>query len=393
MKLIKKIKSTIIGTTAGMATMLCAMSFSVPAYADSNFDFYTSIPGINVTAGDSVSYSLYITGSEAEGEDVNLSIESIPEGFNGYFKSGNYEVTKVHVDGKEDTSVATFQVSVPTDATDGSNKIVLKAETDNGYEDTLELDLNISKLQSGVSNFTVEYPDQEGVTGSTFSYSTTIVNNSLNAQNYNLSTNAPTGWTVAFMSGDKQVSSIDVESGSSAGITITVTPPQKVDAGNYDIACSATSAKENLSTDLNVTILGTYGMDVTTSDGNLALDAYANEASDVSIIVKNTGNIDLKNINLSSQANSDWEIKFDSSTIETLEAGASKEVKVHITPSKDSITGDYVTYIVATSDNQSDMAELRVTVKTSTGWGIFAVVVIIAVAGGLWCLIRKYGRR
>lgn len=101
----------------------------------------------------------------------------------------------------------------------------------------------------------------------------------------------------------------------------------------------------------------------------------------------------MKNITLTSQANSNWDVTFDNATIEALEAGASKEVKAHITPGNDSITGDYLTYITATCDNQSDTAELRVTVKTQTGWGVFAVIIIIAVAGGLWFVIRKYGRR
>jgi len=393
MKVFSKEKKLWFGLLAGIAMVMCSLVYLMATHAEGSLGLYTPTPGINVTAGDSVSFALYLTGSEAIGKNITLSIDSMPDGFTGYFKSGNYEVTKVHADGSKDTAAATLQVSIPTEAADGNNKIVVKAVSDDGIEDYLTLDLNISELKSGESNFTVEYPDQEGVSGTSFSYSTTIANNSLNTQNYNFSTDAPSGWTVTFTSDDKQVSSLDVESGDSAGVTITVTPPTGVEAGDYKISCAATSAKENLSTDLNVTILGTYSMDVTTVDGNLALDAYANKTSDVTMVVKNTGNIDLKNIKLSSQANTNWKVEFDSSTIDELKAGASKEVKLHITPSSDSITGDYVTDISATCDNQSDMAELRVTVKTQTGWGIFAVVIICAVVAGLWGVVKKYGRR
>lgn len=378
---------------AGILTALCLPLFSVKTYASEGFNIFTMSPGINATAGDTVNYDLHFSGSSAAGKDVSLSIETIPDGFSGYFKNNNYEVTKVHVDNDETTSEATFCLSVPAEAANGSNKIVIKGVTDDGLEDTLELDLNISELKSGDSNFTVEYPDQEGVTGTTFSYSTTIVNNSLSMQNYNFSTNAPTGWTVTYTSDGKQVSSIDVESGSSAGVTIEITPPDKVAAGQYSISCAATSAKENLSTDLNVTILGTYDLEVTTADGNLALDAYANKQSDVTLLIKNNGNIDLNNITLTSQANSKWDVSFDDSTIENLKAGASKEVVAHITPGNDSITGDYITNIVATCDAHSDTAELRVTVKTQTSWGIVAVVIICAVVSCLYYVIKKYGRR
>ena len=47
----------------------------------------------------------------------------------------------------------------------------------------------------------------------------------------------------------------------------------------------------------------------------------------------------------------------------------------------------------ASCDNQSAQAQFRVTVKTQTGWGIFAVIIIIAVAGGLYVIMKKYGRR
>ena len=38
-------------------------------------------------------------------------------------------------------------------------------------------------------------------------------------------------------------------------------------------------------------------------------------------------------------------------------------------------------------------ASFRITVKTQTGWGIIAVAIIIAVAAGLYGVMKKYGRR
>ena len=79
--------------------------------------------------------------------------------------------------------------------------------------------------------------------------------------------------------------------------------------------------------------------------------------------------------------------------MDVLEAGASKEIVAHITPGSDSLTGDYVTVITADCDNQSRAMELRVTLKTRTGWGVFAVAIILAVAAGLYLVMKKYGRR
>lgn len=381
-------------TSALLCFLLCFLLCSLRVSAAEGFDLYTDTPGIHVTAGDSVSFSLYLTGSNADGGcDVDLSIASMPEGFDGYIKSGSYEVSRVHASGESGDSIATFQMTVPAEAADGTYEITLLAVSDTGYQDELTLELMVSGLEAGESNFYVEYPDQEGVSGTSFSYSTTIANNTLTTQNYNFSSNAPAGWTVSFTSDSTQISSLEIESGSSAGVTITVTCPDRTDAGEYQIGCAATSAKEQLSTTLNVTILGTYDMDLSTTDGKLSFDAYSNKESDVTLKITNNGNIDLENITLSASAPSGWEVTFDTTTIDTLEAGSSTEIAAHVTPGSDSLNGDYVTIISASCDNQSDSIEFRITVKTQTGWGVFAVIIIIVVAGGLYYVMRKYGRR
>ncbi len=392
-RILSKPQTSVTAIIAVMAAVLYLCLAALPVRAAEGFDFYTDNPGIHVTAGDSVSFSLHLAGSNAAGSDVSLSVVSMPEGFTGFFKSGSYEVSKVHAGGDGEDTIATFQTTVPTDVADGVYEIVLRAVSEAGVQDDLTITLTVSGLESGESNFHVEYPDQEGVTGTSFSYSTTIANNTLNTQNYNFSSNAPAGWTVAFTSNSTQVSSLEVESGSSASVTITVTPPEKTEAGDYTIDCAATSAKEQLSTALNVKILGTYDMELSTTDGRLSFDAFANKESDVTLKLTNSGNITLENISLTASAPSGWEVTFDTSVIDTLEAGASKEVVAHVTPGKDSLTGDYVTIMNASCDNQSAQAQFRVTVKTQTGWGIFAVIIIIAVAGGLYYIMKKYGRR
>ena len=49
--------------------------------------------------------------------------------------------------------------------------------------------------------------------------------------------------------------------------------------------------------------------------------------------------------------------------------------------------------ISAQSSNASDTAEFRVSVKTETIWGVVGILLILAAAGCLWYVFRKYGRR
>lgn len=78
-----------------------------------------------------------------------LSVVSMPDGFSGFFKSGSYEVSKVHASGDGADTIATFQATVPSEATDGVYEIVLHAASDTGYEENLTIELTVSGLEAG----------------------------------------------------------------------------------------------------------------------------------------------------------------------------------------------------------------------------------------------------
>lgn len=407
------------------ALMAAALVAAVPAYAaeeeeneieteleteeaqdaartDSVVDMSTSYPGTTVKAGENVSFSLDFVSLDGEGHDVALSAESLPEGWTGYFKGGNNQITRVHVGGTTADSdstlqegLADFNLTVPAEAEEGSYDMTLRADAGDGGVDLLELEVTVSAEEVGESTFTSEYPEQQGATGSTFSFDTTIVNNRATAQTYSLSAELPTGWQASFTpSGESAaVTSLPVEAGASQGVTVTVTPPESVEKGDYEIACSAVSSGDTLKTALTVSITGTYSLALSTPDQRLSFDAYANKQASVTLSITNTGNVDLTNINLTSSAPTDWDVTFSESTINTLEAGATKEVTAYVTPTKDAITGDYVTSITAGNSESSASADFRVSVKTSTTWGIAAVAIIVVLVCALAAIFKKYGRR
>lgn len=98
-RILSKPRTSVTAIIAVMAAVLYLCLAALPVRAAEGFDFYTDNPGIHVTAGDSVSFSLHLAGSNAAGSDVSLSVVSMPEGFTGFFKSGSYEVSKVHAGG------------------------------------------------------------------------------------------------------------------------------------------------------------------------------------------------------------------------------------------------------------------------------------------------------
>lgn len=361
-------------------------------------DMSTAYPGTTVKAGESLTFSLDFASLDGESHDVALSEETLPEGWSGYFKGGSNQITRVHVDGgSEETQedLADYVLTVPADTEEGSYDVVLMADAGEGGVDLLELEVTVSVEEVGESTFTSEYPEQQGATGSTFSFDTTIVNNRATEQTYSLSADVPAGWQISFTpSGESAaVTSIAVEAGGSQGVTVAIVPPTTVEKGDYEISCSAISSNDTLKADLSVSITGTYSLSLSTPDQRLSFDAYANKQSTVTLSITNTGNVDLTNVNLTSSAPTDWDVTFSESTIDTLEAGATKEVTAYVTPSDEAITGDYVTSISASCTETSASAEFRVSVKTPTTWGIAAIAIIVVLVCGLAVIFKKYGRR
>lgn len=382
-----------------MAAVLAAgMLFAGQAvvYAGEGIDMSTSYPGITVKAGENVSFDLDFVSLTGESCDAALSIAEIPEGWEGYFRGSGSQITRVHInDDVEEAAEATFSLTLPDEAEEGTYQVKLKADAGNGNSDTLELEIVVDETETGQSSFTSEYPEQQGASGTSFSFDTTIVNNRGTGETYSLSAEAPEGWQVSFKpSGESSnVASVSVESGSSQGLTVSVTPPETIKEGEYSIPCTAVSASDTLSTELNVIITGSYEVELTTPSGKLSFDAYSNTEKAVTLTVKNNGNVDLENLNLSSSAPSNWEVRFDESTIDKLEAGASKEITAYVKPDSDAMTGDYVTSLTVKNDQTTSKAEFRVSVKARTTWGIVAIVIILGLLAGLQYIFKKYGRR
>lgn len=389
-----------IGAGLAAASMAAAMILqAVPAYAaESGIDMSTDYPGIMAKAGETINFPLDFLSLDGEGYDIALSAVSLPEEWNGYFKGGNSQISKIHVNGTADgetDSPASFSLTVPDDAEEGVYQVELKADAGSGNTDTLGLEITVNEEETGQSNFTSEYPEQQGAAGTTFSFDTTIVNNRGTNQSYSLSAETPQGWQVTFTPSDdsSNVASMEVEAGSSKGLKVTVTPPENVEKGDYTIPCTAVSSSDKLSTELKVSITGTYDVDLSTPNGLLSFDAYANKESSVTLSVTNSGNVELNNLNLTSSAPTDWEVAFSESTIDTLEPGATKEITATVKPGDNAITGDYVTTVTISNENTSASADFRVSVKTSTTWGIAAAGIIVVLLAGLGFIFKKYGRR
>ncbi len=370
---------------------------ATPAFAGTpeTFEISTPYSGLTVKAGDNLNFQISLANGYKTSCDASLSVAAIPDGWTGYFSAKNTKITSAHIAPQTTDSSVTFNLTIPVDAADGQYTVTLKADCGDGRSDSTDLTLNLNAEEVGSSSFKADYPSQEGDATTAFSFNATLINNMLSQQTYSFTANAPAGWKVAVKPGSDttQIASIAVEPRATQALAVSVTPPEDVEAGKYDITVTATSASESLPIDLKVTITGNYKLRLNTPSGLLSYDAYAKRETPIVLTIDNTGNADLTNIALSSNMPEGWTARFDPSTIDLLKSGASVQATVYVTPGSDVIAGDYTFTLTARTSQASSAQDFRVTIKTPTTWGYVGIGIIAALAVCLGLIFRRFGRR
>lgn len=377
-------------TAVVMVALLIAM-FPVSVHAAGGLTMSTVYTGMSAKAGDSISYPLQFDNA-ADGEEVELSVISIPEGWDGYFYGNSTSVSHIYVANGKLSGAVNFNVRIPWSAADGTYEIMIgaKGQTLNAE---LKLTLHVEAEKLGESELSVLHNQQAGSSVSTFSFTTTIRNNTPNEQSYSLASQIPTGWTIAYKVDNVKVAAVPVGPRSSESVTVEITPASKAKADKYVIPIAATSATEMLTAELNVEITGTYGVELSTPSGLLSYDAYANKATSFTLTVTNTGNAPLNNVSIRTSVPAGWDILLSETTIDNLAASASTNITVTLTPSENALSGDYMFTMEARTGDAQHKVEFRATVKTETVWGFAGVAVIAVALLGLWFVFHKFGRR
>lgn len=358
------------------------------ALAAGEITLYTPYTSISVPPGEVINYPLEVKNNTNSVITVPLQINSLPSGWSTKLNGGGWQLKEVSVKPGESESV-TLEVTVPLKIDKGSYRFQLTA----GSMASLQLTVDITEKGTYQTELTTDQANLEGHADSTFTYTVNLQNRTANKQNYALNADAQAGWDVTFTSGGKQVSSVEIEAGASQSITVDVKPPAEVTEGSFSIPIRASNSSTSSELALEAVITGSYGLELTTPSGLLSTNVNAGGSKTIELLVKNTGTAPLSDINLSADTPVDWEVSFNPKTIENLPAGKSTTVEAKLTSSDKAIAGDYVTSLKAAAAEASSDTQFRVAVKGSMLWGWIGVLVILAILGGIYVLIRKYGRR
>lgn len=377
---------------AGWIVGLALLASAPLSLAANPVTLSTPYPAIEVAPGAKVSLTISVDTENAG--RVDLAVQDVPTDWIATLRGGGFLVNGVYSTGSEATEV-TLDVTVPEGAELGVQRIQLRADSD-GSIATLPVDVRVAPSAAGEVDLTTDFPELKGASDASFAFNLTLRNGTPDQLTFGVVATAPDGWTAdATVTSQAQAASAIVDAGATTAIKVDVTPPDGAAAGVYPISVDATSGNRTAHADLSVEITGSYKLELTTPDGRLSANASAGSATDLSVVLRNTGTADIEGVTLAATAPTGWEVTFEPESPVTVPANDEQGVQVtaHLTPSGDAIAGDYVTTFRASSDQANASTDIRVTIETSLVWGVVGLGLIALVVVGLWWTFRRYGRR
>ena len=377
---------------AAAVTGALALAVTAPTTLAQDLTITTPYPAVVVSPGSNVSFDIEVKTSTPE--RVELELSGAPEAWNASLHGGGFVIDAVETNGTDPATVR-VDLDVPADAT-GTTRMTLRGTIGSEVVE-LPLQVRVEADATGDLTLTTDFPSLRGPSSQTFNFNLTLRNDTAEDLTFSVNAQAPTGWTVtANLTGQSQAASAIVQAGSTSGVTVSATPPSAAAAGTYDIEVVAVAGERNITGALQVEVTGSYDLTVSTSDGRLNGRGAAGSASPLVVTLENRGTAAITNVKLTASAPTGWEVSFDPDTIASLEADATTPTTVNaqVKPSGDAIAGDYTITVTATGDQSTrDTMEIRYTVETNLLWGVIGVALIVAVAGGVWWVFQRYGRR
>ncbi|HZQ05725.1 MAG TPA: NEW3 domain-containing protein [Anaerolineae bacterium] len=373
-----------------------AVALAAPPSGPQDIFIATSYPSIVVTKGDSISFSINLDNKTDTWQSLNLQVQA-PQGWQATFKSGGYTVNQVMVEPGKAQSVD-LQLTAPDNA--ASNQpysfTVRAANADNSVIKELHLSVTLKdkEAKSGLKLDT-QYPDLRGSGDNTFSFKLNLTNQSDQDRTVNVDATAPEGWQVSIKPSyeSKEVRSFSLKGNGSQSIDVDVTPPRRIEAGDYQVTVNASAGSDQVQVPLAIAIEGKPNVSLTTANGNLNTQASSDTETKVSLVINNSGSAPLQNVSLSAASPDGWDVKFTPDKIDELPVGQTTNVTLSLKPSTRALAGDYLVTLTASSGGASDSKDLRVTVETPTTWGWAAVGAIALIVIGLGVVFVRFSRR
>ncbi len=384
--------SAVCALTIGlmMPTLAFAQS-ETPTTPVLPFEIYTTYPSQTIGVGQTLSITLKIDGGGDTGV-ADLTVPTIPDGWTATFYGGGNIVDSVYINNGVESSVDLHLIP-PDSVTAGKYNFMVQAKL-NGKTTTLPVNVTVQQKVPPKLSWSIDLPTIIGSPSTTFRYTATLQNEGDEDLTVDLSADANSNLTMSYSLSGQDVTSIPLAANDSKSISIVATPVNNLPAGDYPIVVHATANDASADLPLTATVTGQATLSISTADGLLSGNATLGKDTTITLQVSNTGSAPANNVQLTSSAPTDWTVTFNPATIDQIPAGQQTNVTATIHPSDKAISGDYqITINAQATDVSSQSTNFRITVVTSTLWGIVGIVLIAISVGVVALAVMRFGRR
>lgn len=357
------------------------------------FYLLTDYPSVTLRPGSTSTVSLELDNRGMAPARMALHVDGVPKGWKATLLGGGQPVGAA-MPGTDSNVSLQLQVKVPADASKQTHTLTVLADGD-GQKLSLPIDVALADQLPSKLSLEAKLPELKGGPSSSFDYQVTIKNDSGKDLLVSMNAQAPKYFDTTFTEsyGSQQLSSVPIKAGASKDIKLSVRPPNIVKPGNYPITVTVAAGDTTATTKLKLDIVGQPHLTLAGRNGLMSTGAEAGKASSFPVVLTNDGSAPAQNIKLSATAPSGWRVDFQPKTVEQIPPGQHTEVQAHITPSDKSLAGDYMVNLQSASQGQSASGDLRVSVTTSSLWGIIGAVLIAIAILILVGAVARYGRR
>ena len=354
---------------------------------------YTPFPSQSVRVGETINLPITLKGFGLPPQTVQVRVVELAQGWKASLLGGGRVISAVYVlpEGEQNFSL---RLEPPPGVRPGTYRFRLVAEG-SGTRAELPIALTLGQVLPKRLSLETELPVLKGTPTASFRYRVTLRNESDQDLLANLEADAPENFRVSFSTafGGQEINSLPLKAGESKDLDVQITPPRQVEAKVYAVTLRALAGEARAELAVNLDITGQVELSLTTPEGRLSGRAYAGRENPVKLVVKNTGSAPAENLEFSSSEPSGWEVKFEPDKLERLASGAESEVAAKIKPSPRAVAGDYILTLRASAGSAQASADYRVTVQTSTLWGLVGVVLIAVAVGAVGFAVSRFGRR
>ncbi len=350
-------------------------------------------PAVTLRPGETSTINLRLQNYNMPPDRLTLSVSGVPAGWTATLLGGGQPVAAAMPASNSSVSLS-LRLDVPKNAATGTQTLTVAAQ---GASSSLQLPIAVTLAKDLPAKLTLtpQLPELRGTSKSSFEYQLSIKNDSGKKLTVSLSAEAPENFDATFTEqyGSQELNAVPIDAGQSKDVKLKVTPPNTAAAADYKITARVSAEDASATSDLQLTITGQPRLDVSGREGLVSTRATAGKEQSVPVVITNTGTAAAEDIQLSGSAPSGWKITFDPKTVDRIAPNDNKEVQALITPTDKAIAGDYVTTVRAAARGESASTNFRVTVSTSTIWGIAGVGIIGVALLVMVGAVARFGRR